>query len=223
MERLASFVAECFWPDVREEDVRALDERIAACLVDGVRYLGSLLTGSRSSGCSKPRSLHHPPREESPMRRTLFVALVAAALVAPAAVARPAFTGNVCSLLNARQVAAMHVPSKCTHNSSTGSASTLYSGSWGTATGPHLSINVNSFQSTRSSAFQLGKKYLGQIPNAKSVSGVGTVAWASRQGNATMINFVVGHDTCQLGLITAKPLTSVAPAIALAKAIAAKL
>jgi hypothetical protein len=38
-----SFVAECFWPDVRDEDVRALDERIAACLVDGVRYLGWIL------------------------------------------------------------------------------------------------------------------------------------------------------------------------------------
>jgi hypothetical protein len=38
-----SFVAECFWPDVRDADVRALDERIAACLVAGVRYLGSIL------------------------------------------------------------------------------------------------------------------------------------------------------------------------------------
>ncbi len=157
------------------------------------------------------------------MRRTLFGALVAAALVAPAAVARPAFTGNVCSLLNARQVAAVHVPSKCIHNTSTGSASTLYSGSWGTATGPHLSITVNSFQSTTSSAFQLSKKYLRQIPNAKSVSGIGSDAWASRQGNETMINFVVGHSTCQLGLIGTKPPTTLTPAITLAKAIAAKL
>lgn len=38
-----SFVAECFWPDVVEDDVRALETRIAAALVDGVRYLGSLL------------------------------------------------------------------------------------------------------------------------------------------------------------------------------------
>lgn len=37
------FVAECYWPDVREEDVRALDERIRASLADGVRYLGSIL------------------------------------------------------------------------------------------------------------------------------------------------------------------------------------
>jgi hypothetical protein len=42
-ERTASFVAECYWPDVHEEDVRELDRRIAASLADGVRYLGSVL------------------------------------------------------------------------------------------------------------------------------------------------------------------------------------
>lgn len=38
-----SFVAECYWPDVREEDVRALDRLIAGLLDDDVRYLGSVL------------------------------------------------------------------------------------------------------------------------------------------------------------------------------------
>lgn len=43
-----SFVAECFWPDVREQDVRELDLRIVACAEAlgpeaGVRYLGSIL------------------------------------------------------------------------------------------------------------------------------------------------------------------------------------
>jgi hypothetical protein len=42
-EHAASFVAECYWPDVREEDVRALDQRIAASLADDVRFLGSVL------------------------------------------------------------------------------------------------------------------------------------------------------------------------------------
>ena len=42
-ERAASFVAECYWPDVREEDVRALDQQIAASLEEDVRYLGSVL------------------------------------------------------------------------------------------------------------------------------------------------------------------------------------
>jgi hypothetical protein len=42
-ERVPSFVAECYWPDVREEEVRTLDRRIDASLADGVRYLGSVL------------------------------------------------------------------------------------------------------------------------------------------------------------------------------------
>ena len=42
-ERVTSFVAECYWPDVREEEVRAIDQRIAALLPDDVRYLGSVL------------------------------------------------------------------------------------------------------------------------------------------------------------------------------------
>jgi len=42
-EHAESFVAECYWPDVREEDVRALDQQIAASLEDDVRYLGSTL------------------------------------------------------------------------------------------------------------------------------------------------------------------------------------
>jgi hypothetical protein len=42
-EHAASFVAECYWPDVHEEDVRALDQRIVASLADDVRYFGSVL------------------------------------------------------------------------------------------------------------------------------------------------------------------------------------
>ena len=38
-----SFVAECFWPGVRREDVRALDERVRGLLEDGVVYRGSML------------------------------------------------------------------------------------------------------------------------------------------------------------------------------------
>ena len=42
-EHAASFVAECYWPDVHEDDVRALDRRIAASLDHDARYLGSVL------------------------------------------------------------------------------------------------------------------------------------------------------------------------------------
>ena len=47
--KVGGFVAECFWPDVNEDAVRVVDERIAACAhalnVSGVhvRYLGSIL------------------------------------------------------------------------------------------------------------------------------------------------------------------------------------
>jgi hypothetical protein len=42
-ERAPSFVAECYWPDVQEEEVRLLDQRIVASLAGDVRYLGSVL------------------------------------------------------------------------------------------------------------------------------------------------------------------------------------
>lgn len=38
-----SFVAECFWPGVSEEDVHELDERVRACLAGDVVYRGSML------------------------------------------------------------------------------------------------------------------------------------------------------------------------------------
>jgi hypothetical protein len=37
----STFVAECFWPDVRDSDLEALDRRLAE--VVAVRYLGSIL------------------------------------------------------------------------------------------------------------------------------------------------------------------------------------
>ena len=42
----SSFIAECFWPDVSEADLDALDRRVgeaAAALSADVRYLGSIL------------------------------------------------------------------------------------------------------------------------------------------------------------------------------------
>lgn len=43
-QQVGGFVAECYWPDVSEHAVRAVDERIAACAAAlDVRYLGSIL------------------------------------------------------------------------------------------------------------------------------------------------------------------------------------
>ena len=42
-----SFIAECFWPDVREADLDALDRRVELAATElapqSVRYLGSIL------------------------------------------------------------------------------------------------------------------------------------------------------------------------------------
>jgi len=38
-----TFVAECFWPDVSDADLDALDQRVARALAPDVRYLGSIL------------------------------------------------------------------------------------------------------------------------------------------------------------------------------------
>jgi hypothetical protein len=48
IDGVASYVAECFWPDVAESDLEALDARVrevTAGLLDdeSVRYLGSIL------------------------------------------------------------------------------------------------------------------------------------------------------------------------------------
>lgn len=37
------YIAECFWPDVNEADLDALDRRVAQELAPDVRYLGSIL------------------------------------------------------------------------------------------------------------------------------------------------------------------------------------
>jgi hypothetical protein len=46
--RFSTFVAECFWPDVHESDLEALDRRVAEVVAAPgetrpVRYLGSIL------------------------------------------------------------------------------------------------------------------------------------------------------------------------------------
>jgi hypothetical protein len=46
-ETSSRFIAECFWVGVKQDDLRALDRRVGACLVGmadpRVRYLGSML------------------------------------------------------------------------------------------------------------------------------------------------------------------------------------
>lgn len=78
------YLAECFWPGVREADLRALDERAAATAAelsrpgDEVRYLGSLLMRQdevvlcRFAG-SELAVRHVAERAEIPFERILAV------------------------------------------------------------------------------------------------------------------------------------------------------
>ncbi len=48
-DEASEYLAECFWPDVRDADLQALDDRVAAVTADlvrageTIRYLGSML------------------------------------------------------------------------------------------------------------------------------------------------------------------------------------
>jgi hypothetical protein len=70
---------------------------------------------------------------------------------------------------------------------------------------------------------QQAKKSLGQFPNAKKVSGIGSLAYESTGGNPVVLNFVVGKDVVDIGLQTKQPLKSLAALNTLAKLIAGKL
>jgi hypothetical protein len=153
---------------------------------------------------------------------SLLVGAVAAASTASSA--RLAFSGDVCSLLTSKQVASVKVtPLKCSGQKPIkGSGGTLYYGSWGgTGLAPHISVSVN--VTSGAAGLQQAKKFLGQFPHAKKVSGVGSLAYVSTSGDPAMLNFVVGKNVVDLGVQTKQPLTSVAALTALGKAIAAKL
>jgi hypothetical protein len=152
----------------------------------------------------------------------LFSAVAAA--TPTASNGRLAFSGDVCGLLTSQQAASVKVtPLKCSSQKPIkGSAGTLYYGNWGgTGLAPHLSVSVN--VTSDAAALQQARKFLGQFPHAKKVSGIGSLAYESTAGDPAMLNFVVGKDVVNLGLQTKQPLTSVATLTALGTAIAAKL
>jgi hypothetical protein len=151
--------------------------------------------------------------------------LCAAAAAGPSSSdARLAFSGNVCGLLTSKQVATVKVtPLKCSSQKPIkGSGGTLYYGNWGgTGLASHLSVSVDVHGDA--AGLQQAKKFLGQFPHAKKVSGIGSLAYESTAGDPAMLNFVVGNVVVNVGLQTKQPLTSMAALTALGKAIAAKL
>jgi len=144
------------------------------------------------------------------------VAVVAASLV-PAATARPAFSGNACTLIPASRVAALHIAMKCTPAQVAGS----WRGLWTGSNGGRIYLMIvkppaNLLPQLKASA------------TGRPVNGVGS--WALDAGlsagnTGASVLFVVGPYWVNLGVATPSkwPLKSTAPVIAMAKAIAPKL
>jgi hypothetical protein len=164
------------------------------------------------------------------MHRFRLAIVVATVVAAGAAVstAGAAFSGNVCSLLSANQVATVHVaPLKCTAEKTVHtSIFTAYHGYWGKGvTSPGvLLLGCN----TGNAAYlKVAKTTLRTLPGVPiKVSGIGSVAYEVAlysHGTRTTINFVVGGYICAVTLWANKALKSITTFNTLAKAVAAKL
>ncbi|HEV8102671.1 MAG TPA: hypothetical protein VGP69_02940 [Gaiellaceae bacterium] len=163
------------------------------------------------------------------MRTVLATAVAAATLLAPAATARVAFSGDPCKLVTTKQVAAFGVPTACKPTTLKGPGFTASDARWNPkATGaqPHLFVGVNTYASRSGPVWQIGIQTLSKLPgHAKKVSGIGSAAYESGGDGSTLsvINFVVGNQIVDINLRTPTPPTSLAQLNALAKSVAAKL
>jgi hypothetical protein len=159
-------------------------------------------------------------------RASLALAVTIAAISAalPAA-ARPA-NGGICSWISNKQLASFGLPTQCkpvTLNGGSALGFSSSSGTWATkagGTGPHLQINVNTFQNTSSRFWQLGIKQMNDLGN--SVKGIGDRAHESSDSHSAKLIFVAGKKICTIGMDTSRPL-SLTAFNALAKTVAAKL
>ena len=165
----------------------------------------------------------------SPGRVTFAVAALAAAIAAQGAAAGPAFSGNACLLLSAKQVAAFGIPTQCKPTTRQGPGFTSSLAVWNAhATGaqPHLSIGINTYQSKSGPLWQLAMKTIKTLPGeAKKVSGIGSIAYESGGDGSTLsvINFVVGNQVVNINMRTTKAPSALTKFNALAKSVAAKL
>ena len=157
-------------------------------------------------------------------RLAIVVATVVAACVVVSS-ADAAFSGNVCGLLSAKQVASVPVtPLKCSPMQTIkGPASTAYYGNWGgAAQAPHMLISVVLYQSA--TFFSAAKSHLNVLPGpAKKVAGIGSAAYESSGGGLTVINFIVGKYIVDINMRTNQPLKSLAAFNALSMSVASKL
>lgn len=162
------------------------------------------------------------------MHRALAVAIVVAGLVAASASARPSFSGNACTLVGTKQIAAFGISGTCESKKfgAPGNFSATI-GIWSsTSRTARLSIAVNTYSSKSGPYWQVAMKTLNKLPGgAKKVTGIGSLAYESGGDGSTLsaINFVVGNQVVAINMRTPTAPKSLAAFNTLAKSIAAKL
>lgn len=141
-------------------------------------------------------------------RTSRFVAvfvLSALATTSPAgAKPKPAFAGNVCALLSAKQVTAISgVSTKCANAApSQGPGSTIYIGNWAgvTPTSPTLQVTIASYSDA--GLLHLAKQNLkeGLSGPPKKVTGLGAPAYEAKGGLAVGIHITLGKYLVYISL-----------------------
>jgi hypothetical protein len=156
---------------------------------------------------------------------TTAVTLTAGTLAAASAGARPAFSGNVCRLVTAKQIAAIPgLSARCTNaRPSKGPGSTLYVGNWQgkTPSSPHLQVTVALYLDQ--GALALAKRNLRQgLPGTpRTVARIGSAAYEASGAGTTGIHFSVGKYVVYITLSASR--TSRMTVEALGKSIATQL
>ncbi len=155
-----------------------------------------------------------------------IAAVLATLAVAGTAGARSSFTGNVCGLVSAKQVATIPgLSTRCTRSRSAGLGSTIFTGNWAarSARGPRLQVTISVYRDQ--GALRLAKRNLAQgLPGGtpRKVTGIGTAAFEATGAGAIGIQFAVGKD---IVYVTLTPIGKARSAAleAIARAIASRL
>ena len=150
-------------------------------------------------------------------------ALLAAAVLAPGAAARPVYGGKACALLAAKQLSPFGVAASCKPLTTKGPGFTTSYATWGKALPPHLALTITTFTSTSSLIYRLKLREMKAL--GTKVSGIGSTAYEqARPGSPlAIIDFVVGKQFVTIDMAAKAPLASVSAFNALAKTVAGKL
>jgi nitrous oxidase accessory protein NosD len=140
------------------------------------------------------------------IRSTVVVLSVVAVAAAAPALAGSGFTGNVCGLVPAKQVAMVAGATKKCANAKPlpGLGSKIYTGNWVGATAKSASLQVTVAVYSDAGALQLAKRNLEQgLPGPpKKIAGLGAPAYGATGAMGAGIHVAVGKDVVYLSVST---------------------